>query len=211
MKCATNRLIPKWNGPDHSESWTENHLHSGRQRTCRTTMMVPLKWQGKLSIVFEPCHHLRTYCSFHFCYKLATNMLICCPISDKMVLIVVSACFIADYLYPNFLWKPFAIYLSLSVSFISTSLAQPYCMAYTSLSFACPTNECYHFCLTRFGLVFMIFFWTSSLFLIHIGECRLSYCIDKNFSISLQLFIVFFECWLSGLRNQFSAKRNGLG
>jgi len=30
---------------------------------------------------------------------------------------------------------------------------------------------------------------------IHIGECRLSYWIDKNFSNSLQLFIVFFECW----------------
>jgi len=61
MKCATNRLVPKWNSPDHGESWTENHLHSGRKRTCRTAMMVPLKWQGKLSILFEPCHHLRTY------------------------------------------------------------------------------------------------------------------------------------------------------
>jgi len=30
MKCATNRLISKWNAPDHSESWTENQLHSGR-------------------------------------------------------------------------------------------------------------------------------------------------------------------------------------
>jgi len=40
----------------------------------------------------------------------------------------------------------------------------------------------------------MILFWTSSQFFIHIGECRLSYCIDKNFSNSLQLF-VFFECW----------------
>jgi len=37
-KCATNRLIPKWNAPDHSESWTENHLHSEHKRTCRTTM-----------------------------------------------------------------------------------------------------------------------------------------------------------------------------
>jgi len=45
MKCATNRLIPKWNSPDHGESWTENHLHSGRKPTCRTTMMAPLKWQ----------------------------------------------------------------------------------------------------------------------------------------------------------------------
>jgi len=26
MKCATNRLIPKWNAPDHGESWTENHF-----------------------------------------------------------------------------------------------------------------------------------------------------------------------------------------
>jgi len=42
MKCATNRLIPKWNAPDHGESWTENHLHSGRKRTWRTTMVVPL-------------------------------------------------------------------------------------------------------------------------------------------------------------------------
>ena len=58
-------------------------------------------------------------------------MLICCPISDKMVLSVVSACLIADYLYPNILRKPFAFYLSLSVSFISTSIAQPYCMVYT--------------------------------------------------------------------------------
>jgi len=76
-----------------------------------------------------------------FCYKLATNRLICCPISEKMVLSVVSACLIVDYLYPNFLWKPFAFYLSLSVSFISTSIAQPYCMVYTSLSFVCPINE----------------------------------------------------------------------
>jgi len=45
MKCATNSLIPKWNAPDHSESWTENHLHSGRKPTCRTTTIVPLKWQ----------------------------------------------------------------------------------------------------------------------------------------------------------------------
>ena len=132
--------IPKWNAPDHGESWTEKHLHSGRKRTCRTTLMVPFKCQGKLSILFEPCYHLRTYCSLLFCYKLATNMLICCPISDKMVFSVVSACLIADYLYPNFLWKPFAYYLSLSVSFISTSLAQPYCMVHTALSFACPIN-----------------------------------------------------------------------
>jgi len=38
MKCATNRLIPKWNATGHGESWTENHLHSGRKPTCRTTM-----------------------------------------------------------------------------------------------------------------------------------------------------------------------------
>jgi len=44
MKCATNRLIPKWNAPDHGESWTEIHLHSGRKRTCRITTIVPLKW-----------------------------------------------------------------------------------------------------------------------------------------------------------------------
>ena len=148
-------------------------------------------------------------------------MLICCPLSDKMVLSVVSACLIADYLCPNFLWKLFALYLPLSVSFISTSLAQLYCMVYTALPFASPINEnnqrricnmclhmhldlylaafyhfyifeCYHFCLTRFGLVFMILFWTSSQFLIHIGECRLSYYINKNFSNLLQLFIVFF-------------------
>jgi len=141
MQCANNyRLISKWNASDHGESWIENHLHSGHKRTCRTTMMVPLKWQGKRSILFEPCHHLRSYCSFLFCYKLAANMLICCPISDKMVLNVVSACLIADYLHPNFLWKPFAFYLSLSVSFIFLSLAQPYCMVYTSLSFAFPIN-----------------------------------------------------------------------
>jgi len=30
MKCVTNRLIPKWNAPDHGEIWTENHMHSGR-------------------------------------------------------------------------------------------------------------------------------------------------------------------------------------
>jgi len=45
MKCATNRLKTKWNAPDHGESWTENHLYGGRKRRCRTTMMVPLKWQ----------------------------------------------------------------------------------------------------------------------------------------------------------------------
>jgi len=38
-------------------------------------------------------------------------------------------------------------------------------------------------------------FWISSQFFIHTGACRLSYCIDKNFSNSLQLFIMFFECW----------------
>jgi len=51
-------------------------------------------------------NHVTTYGPFaasFFCYKLATNMLICCPISDKMVLSVVSACLIADCLYPNFL------------------------------------------------------------------------------------------------------------
>jgi len=66
MKCTTNRLMSKWYAPDHGESWTENHLHSGRK--CRTTMMVPLRLQGNLSILFEPCHHLRTYwhCSFFF-------------------------------------------------------------------------------------------------------------------------------------------------
>jgi len=37
-----------------------------------------------------------------FCYKSATDMLICCPIGDKMVVSVVPACLIADYLYPNF-------------------------------------------------------------------------------------------------------------
>jgi len=41
MKCATNRLTPKWNSPDHGESWTENHLHSGHKPTCRTTTIVP--------------------------------------------------------------------------------------------------------------------------------------------------------------------------
>jgi len=41
--------------------------------------------------------------AFFFCYKLATNMLVCFPINDKMVLSVVSACLIADYLYPIFL------------------------------------------------------------------------------------------------------------
>jgi len=65
--------------------------------------------------------------------------------------------------------------------------------------------SCYHFCLTRFGLVFMIFFWTSSQFLVHIGECRLSYCIEKNFSNSLQLFIVFFECWALTMTSKKSA------
>jgi len=50
-------------------------------------------------------NHITT-CGFittsFFCYKWATNMLICCPISDKMVLSIVSACLIAYYLYPNF-------------------------------------------------------------------------------------------------------------
>jgi len=32
-----------------------------------------------------------------FCHKSATSMLICCPIRNKMVLSVVSACLIADY------------------------------------------------------------------------------------------------------------------
>jgi len=45
MKCATNRLIPKWNALDHGESWTENHWHRGHKPTCRTTTIVPLKWQ----------------------------------------------------------------------------------------------------------------------------------------------------------------------
>jgi len=46
-----------------------------------------------------------------FCYKLATNMLIYCPINDKMVLSVVSACLIADYLYPTFFVKTVRILL----------------------------------------------------------------------------------------------------
>ena len=135
-----NRLIPKWNSPDHGENWTENHLHSGRKPICRTTMMVPLKWhtQHFIRTMSPPADLLQPP---FFCYKLATNILICCPINGKMVLSAVSACLIADYLYPNFLWKPFAFYLYLSVSFISTSLAQPYCMLYTPLSFACPINE----------------------------------------------------------------------
>jgi len=138
-----NRHLLKWNAPDHGESWTENHLHSGRKRICRTTMMVPLNWQGKLRFFSNDVTTCGPIAASFFCYKLATNMLICCLISDKMVLNVVSACLIADYLYPNLLWKPFAFYLSHSVSFISTSLAQPYCMVYTSLSFAfaCPINE----------------------------------------------------------------------
>jgi len=36
-----------------------------------------------------------------YCYESATSMLICCPKGDKMVLSVISACLIADYLYPN--------------------------------------------------------------------------------------------------------------
>jgi len=186
--------------------------------------MVPIKWQGKLSILFEPCHHLRTYCSFLLCYKLATNILVCCPISDKLILSVVSACLIADYLYPNFFVKAVCISL-VSFSLIHFHKSSPtllhgiyflvfrmpnkwkqpetnmqHVLAYTFGYKSCSIMhfcifECHHFCLTRFGLVFMIFFWTSSQFLIHIGECRLSYCIDKNFSNSLQLFIVLFECW----------------
>jgi len=47
MKCTTIRLIPKWNEPDHSESGTENHLHSGCKPTCRTTTIVPLQWYNQ--------------------------------------------------------------------------------------------------------------------------------------------------------------------
>jgi len=55
-----------WNYFQTFAQWNICHLHSGRKRTCRTTMTLSLKWQGKLSILFEPCHHLRTYCSFLF-------------------------------------------------------------------------------------------------------------------------------------------------
>jgi len=41
--------------------------------------------------------------------------------------------------------------------------------------------------------------------LIHIGECRLSYCIDNNLSNSLQLFIVLFECWALTMTSKQSA------
>jgi len=54
MTCATNRLTPKWNAPDHGESWTENDLHSGHKPTCRTTTIVPSKWQTQ--------HFVRTMC-----------------------------------------------------------------------------------------------------------------------------------------------------
>jgi len=93
----TNRFILKWNAPDHGESWTENHLHSGRKRPCKTTMMVPLKWQTQHFIpTISPPADLLQLPFF------AINGLICCPISDKMVLSIVSACLIAYYLYPNF-------------------------------------------------------------------------------------------------------------
>jgi len=137
----TNRLIPKWNAPDHGGSWTENHLRSGRKRS--TYMQNYHDGAIKVANSAFYSNHVTTcgpIAASFICYKLA-NMQICCPISDKMVLSVVSACLIADYLYPNFLWKSFAFYLSLSVSFISTRLAQPYCMVFTSLSFACPINE----------------------------------------------------------------------
>jgi len=81
-------------------------------------------WSGKLSIRFEPCHLLPTYCSFFFCYKLATNMLICCPVSDKMVLSVVSACLIAGYLYPKIFVKTVCI-LHVSSSLIHFHKSSP--------------------------------------------------------------------------------------
>jgi len=73
-------------------------------------MKVPLKWQGKLSILFESCHTCGRIAASFFCYKLGTNMLICCPIINKMVLSVVSACLIADYLPYLFAYKTIRLY-----------------------------------------------------------------------------------------------------
>ena len=59
--------------------------------------MVQLKWETQdfIRTMPPPADLLQ----LPFCYNLATNMSICCPINDKMVLSVVSACLIADYLY----------------------------------------------------------------------------------------------------------------
>ena len=66
--------------------------------------------------------------------------------------------------------------------------------------------ECYHFCLTRFALVFMIFFWTSSHFFIHIGERRLCYCIKRISQIRCNCLLCFLnvEPW------QWPAKKSAL-
>jgi len=40
------------------------NVHAELPRWCH------LKWQGKCSILFEPCHHLRTYCSFLFLLQI---------------------------------------------------------------------------------------------------------------------------------------------
>ena len=64
---------------------------------------------------------------------------------------VKAVCILVGFYYKHFRLEHLSIsayselvsfsLIHFSVSFISTSLAQPYCMAYTSLSFACPINE----------------------------------------------------------------------
>ena len=77
-----------------------------------------------------------------FCYKSATSMLICCPIYDKMVLSAVSACLIADYLYPNFCKSSLHLLVFCSlIHFHKSSPTLLHGIDYTSLSFACPINE----------------------------------------------------------------------
>jgi len=74
-----------------------------------------------------------------FCYKLATNILICCPISDKMVLSAVSACLIADYLYSHFFVKAVCnLLVSFSLIHFHKSSST---LLHGPLSFACPINE----------------------------------------------------------------------
>jgi len=56
MKCATNKLRPKWNAPDHGESWTDNHLHSGRKRTVHAELPWWCRQSGKANSAFYSSH-----------------------------------------------------------------------------------------------------------------------------------------------------------
>jgi len=100
-------------------------------------------WSGKAHSAFYS-NHVTTcgpIAASFFCYKLATNMLICCPINDKMVLSVVSACLIADYI--QFFYESRLHFTCLfqchSFPQVWHNLTAWYIP--TSLSFACPKNE----------------------------------------------------------------------